>query len=122
MSKGGPVNYVPQEFCDRFAENLAELRIARGLSQEALGLLAGLHRTEISLLERGGRVPRVPTALRLSAALEVSLERLLLGLEWSPAPLDYFPGPDGRTRPIGGDGRWLITPATLAESGAVLAA
>lgn len=73
-------------------------------AQEALGLLSGLHRTENSPLERGGRVPRVPTALRLSALLGVTLERLLLGLEWSPAPLDRFPGPDGRERVVGGDG------------------
>jgi transcriptional regulator with XRE-family HTH domain len=64
----------------RFARNLRELRLGAGLSQEALGNVCDLHRTEISLLERGGREPRLRTIVRLSRALNVSVAELLRGI------------------------------------------
>jgi transcriptional regulator with XRE-family HTH domain len=36
-----------------------------------------LHRAEVSLLERGGREPRLGTIVKLARALEVSAARLL---------------------------------------------
>lgn len=56
---------------DRFGQNLRRCRRVANLSQEQLGLRAGLHRTEIGLLERGARVPRIDTLLKLAAALSV---------------------------------------------------
>ena len=53
----------------RFGARLRECRRAAGLSQEQLGFAAGLHRTEISLLERGGRDARLSTVARLARAL-----------------------------------------------------
>jgi transcriptional regulator with XRE-family HTH domain len=47
--------------------------------------LTGLHRTEISLLERAGREPRLATLLKLAAALDTSLEALAEGITWEPA-------------------------------------
>jgi len=41
----------------QFAKNLRKLRNQRKLSREALGSKAGIHRTEVSLLERAGRDP-----------------------------------------------------------------
>jgi transcriptional regulator with XRE-family HTH domain len=35
--------------------------------------MASLHRAEVSVLERGGRLPRIDTAIKLAAALDVSL-------------------------------------------------
>jgi len=35
-------------------------------------------------LERGERMPRVDTALRLAGSLGVSLDDLIVGLEWRP--------------------------------------
>jgi transcriptional regulator with XRE-family HTH domain len=52
------------------------------MGQEKLALLAGLHRTEVSLLERGGREPRIGTVLKLAGPLEVSPNDLLDGLAW----------------------------------------
>jgi len=43
-----------------------------------------LHRTEISLLERGGREPRLGTLIRLSAVLEAPLGEFFEGIEWVP--------------------------------------
>ena len=46
---------------DRFAVNLRKARHSKQISQEELGFRCELHRTEISLLERGGREPRLGT-------------------------------------------------------------
>lgn len=67
-----------------FAENLRRHRKRKGLSQEQLGYQAGLHRTEISLLERGARVPRIDTLLKLIAALDIAAADLLEGITWEP--------------------------------------
>jgi transcriptional regulator with XRE-family HTH domain len=61
----------------RFGERLRARRLAAGLSQEALAFSSGLHRTEISLLERGGRDPRLSTVVRLAAALGADPAELL---------------------------------------------
>ena len=60
-----------------FAANLRRERERAGLSQEQLGFKAGIHRTEISLLERGGRDPRLSTIARLAAGLGVPLATLV---------------------------------------------
>jgi transcriptional regulator with XRE-family HTH domain len=71
---------VDREPREIFAENLKTCRLRAGLSQEALGTAAGLHRTEVSLLERGGRDPRLSTVVRMARALGVPSSRLLRGL------------------------------------------
>jgi len=65
-----------------FASNLRRLRNRRKLSQEALADLCKppLHRTEVSLLERG-RDPRLSTMVRLARALEVSVSDLVRGIK-----------------------------------------
>ena len=55
-----------------FGRALRTARIRRGLSQEQLADAAGLHRTHISLLERGLREPRLGTLVLLSRCLGVS--------------------------------------------------
>lgn len=62
---------------ERFAANLRAARVERGLSQEALGFACSLHRTEISLLERAGRDPRLNTLVKLARALEMTPAELL---------------------------------------------
>ena len=54
------------------------------MSQEELGKLASLHRTEIGLLEHGGRVPRIDTLMKLAGSLGVSPIELLEGIDWAP--------------------------------------
>jgi transcriptional regulator with XRE-family HTH domain len=53
----------------QFATNLRRHRNEAGLSQEALADLCGLHRTEISLLERCKRSPRLETIVILAHGL-----------------------------------------------------
>ena len=64
----------PQE---QFAANLRRTRKSKGLSQEELGFLCGLHPTEISRLERAVREPRLSTMVRLARALDVKLPVLV---------------------------------------------
>ncbi len=45
------------------------------------GYECGLHRTEISLLERAGREPRLTTILKLAQALKIGPCDLLAGIE-----------------------------------------
>jgi transcriptional regulator with XRE-family HTH domain len=66
----------------RFAKNLVSLRRRSDLSQIATAERAGLHRTEISLLERGLRVPRLDTIIQVAAGIEVEPCDLLAGMAW----------------------------------------
>ena len=68
----------------QFAENLLIARRRAGLSQEQLGFGAGLHRTEIGELERGHRLPRIDTVIKLAGALELPPGDLLKGMAWKP--------------------------------------
>ncbi len=67
-----------------FGENLASARERTGITQEELSFRAGLHRTEIGLLERGGRIPRIDTLAKLAGALGVPTSSLLDGIDWQP--------------------------------------
>ena len=69
---------------ERFAANLTAARSASGLSQEEVGFRAELHRTEISHLERGLRVPRIDTLAKLCGALGVEAPVLMEGIRWRP--------------------------------------
>ena len=61
--------------------NIRGHRDRAGLSQEKLGEMCELDRTEISLLERGLRFPRLDTLVKLARALELdSLGELLDGI------------------------------------------
>ena len=68
----------------RLGKNIWRLRRREGYSQDDLALMCALHRTEISLLERGGRIPRADTLIKLAGALGVRVEQLLDGIEWIP--------------------------------------
>jgi len=72
------------DIASRFGKNLSRARKRAGLSQEEAGIRASLHRTEIGLLERGERIPRIDTAIKLAGAIGVPLGELIEGIEWSP--------------------------------------
>ncbi len=63
---------------EQFAANLRRHRTRIGLSQEALADVCDLHRTEISLLERCKRSPRLETIVILSRGLELASPAELL--------------------------------------------
>jgi transcriptional regulator with XRE-family HTH domain len=59
------------DVAERFGSNLYRARKRAGLSQEAVGFAAGLHRTEVGILERGERKPRIDTLVKLVTSVEV---------------------------------------------------
>lgn len=71
---------------DRFGARLRCVRHEKDISQEELADRCGLHRTEISLLERGLRSPRLCTLLLLATELEVPVAALV----------DHLPAPKTR--------------------------
>lgn len=74
----------PVDIAARFGQNLRRCRKRVDLSQEELSVRASLHRTEISHLERGLRVARVDTLVKLRGSLGVSADELLDGMGWDP--------------------------------------
>jgi transcriptional regulator with XRE-family HTH domain len=80
------------DISERFSKNLAGLRQAAGMSQEELAFRASIHRTQISLMESGGRLPRLDTLVKLAGALGVPIETLLKGIVWEPSvtKIGYF--------------------------------
>lgn len=81
---------------EKFGENILIYRRRADLSQEALGFAASLHRTEISAIERGERLPRIDTLIKLAGALSAPPGDLLKGMAWSPGAtrLGRFKGLD----------------------------
>lgn len=74
--RGGEAG-VPNAIAEQFGANLRRLRLKSRLAK-----LAKLHRTEVSLLERGEREPRIGTPLELAGPLEISPLELLEGIHW----------------------------------------
>ncbi|HEY4223883.1 MAG TPA: XRE family transcriptional regulator [Myxococcota bacterium] len=70
------------------ADNLRQLRLARGLTQAKVAESAGLPRPTYANLETGSSNPTLQVLVRVAAALQVSLEELL-----SPprAAVRFFP-------------------------------
>lgn len=79
-----PKGQAAIELQRRFAENAILLRDRAGLSQAMTAERAGLHITEISLIERSLRMPRLDTIVKLAGALEIEACELLVGMEWRP--------------------------------------
>jgi len=87
-----------KEFDERVARQLGR-RVRRrrhflDYSQETLAERAGIHRTQISLYEKGERMPLTATLVRLAAALDVSVDQLLVGIEWVVPDVDRAEGDD----------------------------
>jgi transcriptional regulator with XRE-family HTH domain len=59
------------------SQNIKTLRASRGLSQEALADLVGLHRTYIGSVERGERNISIDNLERIAVAFDLSVSQLL---------------------------------------------
>lgn len=60
-----------------FGAVLREKREAAGISQEQLADRAGLHRTYVSLIERGKRTASIEVVRKVAKALNVSMASLI---------------------------------------------
>jgi transcriptional regulator with XRE-family HTH domain len=69
---------------DAFAANVRRLRHERGLTQERLAELAGLHLTDIARIETRNRDPGVKVLAKIAYGLQVPPGRLLDGVEHHP--------------------------------------
>jgi len=70
-----------------FGRVLRSYRERAGLSQEELAELTDLHRTYISLLERGINSPSLRTLVGLSRALGVTLTEMIAAFERDLSPV-----------------------------------
>jgi transcriptional regulator with XRE-family HTH domain len=61
----------------RLGQNVRRLRKAKGISQEELADLAGVHRTYASDIERGTRNPSITVVEQFASALHVTTGSLL---------------------------------------------
>lgn len=68
----------------RIGANLRRARKRANLSQEELAVRASLHRTAVGQLERGERVARADTLVKLAGSLGIPPGELLDGLGWEP--------------------------------------
>jgi transcriptional regulator with XRE-family HTH domain len=93
------VNRLGNAVVLRFGENIWWLRTQHRFSQAALADRAGIHRTQVSMIELGRRTLTLPTFVALAATLEVSSDRLLEGFSYWPA--------------IRGPGGFLVEPLKL---------
>lgn len=66
----------------RFGANLRARRKRAGLAQAELGDRASANRIEVGMWERGERLPRIDTLLRLAGSLSVQPGELLDGIVW----------------------------------------
>jgi transcriptional regulator with XRE-family HTH domain len=64
----------------RFARTLKRERLAAGLSQQALGSLARVTQSEVSMLEKAHREPRLLTVASLAHALHMKPSELIRDL------------------------------------------
>ena len=63
-----------------FGQRVREARLAAGMTQEALAEASGLHVTFVGNVERGYRVPTVPTLIKLAEGLGVPTGTLVEGI------------------------------------------
>lgn len=71
----------PSDLTSKIGAEICKRRKILGLSQEELAFSSGVHRTYVSLLERGCKSPTIITLERISIALDVPLFQLIKAAE-----------------------------------------
>lgn len=79
-----PVDAAVSTLQQQFGNLIRRRRHTAGLGQEALADKAEIHRTHVSLLERGQRMPSLLVIKKLAAALETTMASLMEELEREP--------------------------------------
>jgi XRE family transcriptional regulator, regulator of sulfur utilization len=68
---------MAQDVAENLANNMRQLREARGLSQQHMAALAGIPRPTWANLETGGANPTLSVLVKVAASLGISLEELV---------------------------------------------
>ena len=89
-----------EELQRRFGAAIRRLRLEARLGQEALADEAGVHRTHVSLIERGKGMPTLAVIHKLAAALKTTMASLMAEVE-SAGPPESDPPEIQRGRPRG---------------------
>jgi transcriptional regulator with XRE-family HTH domain len=92
----------PAKLRTRFGQVVRRRRLLAQIGQEALADLAGIHRTHLSLIERGQRMPTLYVVHQLAEALDTSMVELMGDVESDEEPEEPPPLPKGRPRKKGG--------------------
>jgi transcriptional regulator with XRE-family HTH domain len=71
------INIRDKKYLKDFGKNLRKIRIKANLSQEALGLDAGLGKNQVGMIERGEVNVTISTIKRLARQLEIQPKDLL---------------------------------------------
>jgi transcriptional regulator with XRE-family HTH domain len=70
-----------QAIATAFGQRVREVRLAKGMTQEQLAEASGLHVTFVGNVERGYRVPTIPTLIKVAKGLQVEAGELVNGVE-----------------------------------------
>ena len=70
----------PSHHTPKFPNAIRHYRVQRGLSQQRLSVALEVHRSTVSLWERGLRIPSVPRLFRMARELRTMPEALYLDL------------------------------------------
>lgn len=70
------------------ALNIRRLRVAKGMSQDDLALIAGVERSYAGHLERGSKNPTIKTLEKIAVALDCDISELFLALPTGITALD----------------------------------
>ncbi len=70
-----------EDLTRRFVALVRQLRLEKGMSQERMAELCGLHRNYVGAIERAERTPSIVTANKLAKALDLTLPSMFLKLE-----------------------------------------
>ena len=73
-------DYKEDKFLNALAKRIAELRKAKGMTQERLAADADIDRVALANIETGKRRPTVTTVYRIASALGVKVERVFKDL------------------------------------------
>ncbi len=70
-----------EDLTQKFGALARQLRLEKGMSQERLAELCGLHRIYVGAIERAKRTPSIVAADKLAKAMDLTLSGLVQKLE-----------------------------------------
>lgn len=89
----------PAQLRTRFGQVIRRRRLTAQVGQESLADLAKIHRTHLSLIERGQRMPTLIVVHQLATALGTTMVELMRDVESNEKPAEEPPPlPKGRPR------------------------